>query len=272
MIRFAEQKDILSLQNIWRACFDDTEFYISSYYLNRPSDVMSLVSEQSKEIVSMLDLIPVSLCLNDKEYTALYIYAAATLPDFRGQSIMHKLIKAAADIGAENRYDFLCLVPQNEGLVSFYREQGFSIPVYRDLTEVKKDDYGKDDCLVGCCSEEKFTDKKIRYEKKFSKAVLHTSDFCLCLYRQTLAGGGSVLSVGDNYAVCYLSDNKELFVQEISSSEKNLQSDINAICKYYGVQTATVARNGDKNLYGLFRPLGDFSGNLDSVYMNTMLD
>lgn len=272
MIRFAEPGEHRSLHNIWSVCFGDPDFYISSYYQNRPSDVRSLVWEENGRLVSMLDLIPISLRLNEVEYPTLYIYAAATLPDYQGRRFMHQLIEASANWAAENHYDFLSLIPQNEGLVSFYQKQGFVLPVYRDLIAMKKAQGNETEHQVSSCSEEKFQKKKLQYEETFSNGILHSPSFCSCLYRQTLAGGGSVLSVGDRYAICYLSDHTELLIQEISSNDETLDSDVGAICRYYQVETATVARKGTQRLYGLFRPLRPFSAALDSVYMNTMLD
>ena len=271
MIRFANDNDIPSLKNIWKACFDDTDLYIKSYYINRPLNTLALVWEGDGRIVSSLDLIPISLKVKSIEYNALYIYAAATLPEYQKRGIMHKLIDEAARWGLGNGYHFLSLIPQTESLISFYQNQGFSLPVYRDLSSISRTDVGEYE-KVYCCSEENFQNKKQEYEKNFLNIVSHDTSFCSCLYRQTLAGGGNVLSVGSRYAICYLSKDKKLFIQEISSSYDTLISDVSTICRYYNTDSATVARKGDNTLYGLFRPLISFEGDLSDVYMNTMLD
>lgn len=271
MIRFALADDVLSLKNIWDVCFGDSDFYISSYYQNRPSDTRSLIWEEDGSIVSMLDLIPVTLLQNGKDHQALYIYAAATLPDFQGNRIMTQLIEAAAKWATENDYDFLGLIPQDESLIEFYQPKGFVLPVYRDfITIVQGNSFATEQ--VRPCSEGRFQEGKLRYENTFSDVILHSESFCRCLYRQTLVGG-SILSVGDRYAICYLLEDSKLFVQEISSDEEQLEADVNAICRYYHVKSATVARQGTKQLYGLFRPLhDDCPDSVASVYMNTMLD
>ncbi len=271
MIRFANNNDIPYLKAIWRVCFDDTDLYIESYYINRPLDAQALVWEEDGNIVASLDLIPISLKLNGTKYNALYIYAAATLPKYRKQGIMHKLIDEAARWGLENDYHFLSLIPQTESLVSFYKNQGFSLPVYRDLISISRNGIGEHE-NVCFCSEENFQNKKQEYEKGFSNAVVHDTSFRSCLYRQTLAGGGSVLSVGSRYAICYLSKDKKLFIQEISSNDDTLFSDVSAICSYFYTDSATIARKGTNNLYGLFRPLTSLKWDLSDVYMNTMLD
>lgn len=271
MIRFANDNDIPSLKTIWKACFDDTDLYIASYYINRPFNARALVWKEDGRIVSSLDLIPISLKVKSAEYNALYIYAAATLPEYRGRGIMHKLIDESARWGLENGYHFLCLIPQTEALISFYQNQGFSLPVYRDLVSISKAVIDRYENICSC-SEESFLSKKQKYENKFLNAILHDASFCSCLYRQTLSGGGSVLLVGNRYAICYFSTDKKLFIQEISSGDDTLISDVSTICRYYNVNSAAVARNGASTLYGLFRPLISFKGKLSDVYMNTMLD
>lgn len=271
MIRFANNIDIPSLKVIWKACFDDTDLYIESYYINRPLNTRTLVWEEDDKIVSSFDLIPISLKLKSAEYKALYIYAAATLPEYRKRGIMRHLINEAAIWGLKNDYHFLSLIPQTESLFYFYQNQGFSLPIYRDLISVSTTGVGEYENVYSC-SEKNFQDKKQEYENSFLNGVVHDTSFCSCLYRQTLAGGGSVLSVGSRYAICYLSNNNKLFIQEISSSDDILISDVNAICRYFNTDSVIMARKGTNTLYGLFRPLISFKGDLSDVYMNTMLD
>ena len=107
------RKQIVSL---WSNAFGDSKDSVNKYL-----DTLLkyfLVYEEDGIVKGMLSVLPVNL--QDKK--GGYIYAVVTHPDFRGKGICRAMIDA---VKADVTYDFLVLVPQNEGLFNFYGKMDF---------------------------------------------------------------------------------------------------------------------------------------------------
>lgn len=277
MIRFAHLEELADLKGIWRQCFEDEDPYIDSYYEEAGTFARHLVycDPNLKQPVSMLDLLPFTIALEGEKLQAFYIYAAATLPSFQGRGIMHTLIGESCRIAEEEGKDYIALIPQTQTLIDFYQKQQFLIPLYKKMETfcVPSDEENSSFSEITSCPETEFISLKKRYEGRFPAAVLHDDPFLRLIYRQTLAGGGSILKLGqENYAVCYLQKEK-LFVQEISCPDSELKGALCRLGRYFKKETGIVQRHGKDQLYGLIRPLAEkASKNLSDVYMNTMLD
>lgn len=71
--------------------------------------------------VSMAFLFPCRINTLDKNYEALYLYAAATHPDYKKQGLMTRILELAKK---ENK--LVLLRPANTELLEFYKKRGFS--------------------------------------------------------------------------------------------------------------------------------------------------
>lgn len=81
--------------------------------------------------VSMLFLFDCKISADGREYPALYLYAAATLPDYRNCGLMKRLIGDAVK-EAEQKGCFLITKPATEDLFDFYASCGFKTAFYYD--------------------------------------------------------------------------------------------------------------------------------------------
>ncbi len=83
----------------------------------------------------MAHLINVAINTGEKALKGAYLYAVATLPEFRGRGIAADIIKFAENHCKEAKYDFLCLIPQKESHFAFYERFGFKKYLYGSKAE-----------------------------------------------------------------------------------------------------------------------------------------
>ena len=126
MIRIAQQKDIPVLSEIWSQAFADSKSYIDFFMKKRFSSCVSLVNETQERISSALYLLPGELMIEGNAHKAVYLYAAATIPEDRGKGYMSALLKQAEQTAAERGAEFIALVPGDEKLFDFYSKRGYS--------------------------------------------------------------------------------------------------------------------------------------------------
>lgn len=128
IIRHPENKDIPALKEIWRQAFNDENDFINAFFSLAFSENRALIAEIDDSVASMLYWFDFNF--NDKKVA--YVYAVATLKDFRKKGLcnalmtaLHKHLKALGYIGAS-------LVPTNETLFNFYGKMGYITCIYND--------------------------------------------------------------------------------------------------------------------------------------------
>lgn len=275
MFEFATHDDTSRLKQIWRVSFpEDPISYINGHFQYNGHLGRTAVIKQQGQIASMFDMIDIQIHSNNQDYKAFYIYAAATLPQYRGQKLMHQLIAEVCDYAKEQGYVAALLIPSSASLFKFYGEQGFTQAINTSQQIVKKT---KSQALVTPMLLEDFILHKQAFEQTFQNIVKHSSTLIAHIYRQILFAGGNVVQIDDNgrkeYAIYYKDENNtKLFVQELSSPTQHLQSDVSAICAYENAKKAKVRIPGSEKPYGLAKELSQTNINWPNLYMNTMLD
>jgi ribosomal protein S18 acetylase RimI-like enzyme len=130
VIRTAVGGDRQSVFDIWKTCFGDGDAYINFFLDKLFVPQHCLLYTLDGEAAAMLHLLPMIYNGGDKQADAQYIYAAATMPEYRRRGIMGELIDFAATLGADNGRVFTVLMPANEGLYEYYQKCGFSTAFY----------------------------------------------------------------------------------------------------------------------------------------------
>jgi hypothetical protein len=120
---YADETDREAVMHLWQTCFGDDEAYVDFYFKNRFSVENMLVIHRDGRPVSMASLLPVTLTVDGERVEAYYVYAVATLPEYRGQGLASRILSHAKDkIGRP-----LLLQVENGSmeLEAFYGKQGF---------------------------------------------------------------------------------------------------------------------------------------------------
>ncbi len=118
---YANKADSDSIREIWQTCFGDSREYIDNYLRKRFTDENMLVIYADKKPVAMASFLHVLLTVKGEKRKARYLYAVATLPEYRRKGFATSVIR----FGSEKYGVPLVLCPASEELKEYYSEIGF---------------------------------------------------------------------------------------------------------------------------------------------------
>lgn len=125
MIQLADWGLRSELAEIWQTCFDEPA-RPARYFLNndfRPENC--LVYRVGNKTASVVYLLPVKVASKDGPLQAHYIYAAATLPQYRGRGFMAALLAGAALVGAKRGDQYSVVLPATKELYPLYQKSDY---------------------------------------------------------------------------------------------------------------------------------------------------
>lgn len=118
---FANETEQEYITEIWNRCFGDSRAYIALYLENRFEQENMYVVYQDNRPVSMASFLRVQVTINGKKEYARYVYAVATLPEYRKRGYASEIIKYAAEKYGEP----LILQPADRDAQEYYEKRGF---------------------------------------------------------------------------------------------------------------------------------------------------
>jgi hypothetical protein len=118
---YASEFDREAVIDIWRECFGDEREYIEMYLDNRFETENMMVIHEEGRPVSMASFLPVEMTVDGERVSARYVYAVATLPQYRKKGYAAEILKYASQKYSEP----LILQPENDSLEVYYRKLGF---------------------------------------------------------------------------------------------------------------------------------------------------
>lgn len=126
MIRFANWEMRSELARIWEVCFEEparpAKYFLNNYF--RPHNC--LIYQNNNKIASVVYLLPAQIVVENKPVQAHYIFAAATLPQYRGHGYMAALMAGAALVGANRSDQYSAVLPANPELYKLYQKSGYT--------------------------------------------------------------------------------------------------------------------------------------------------
>jgi len=144
MIRFVTSNDFPQISQIWQTCFGDPEDYIRLFYDHCFLLCRGLAYEENGKLAAMAFLLPGALDFRGESHPATYVYAVATLPEYRGRGVAASLMRRAAELAREEGQAALCLLPGSEDLYTYYAKLGFMIGFMKhDAGDKKQEARGK---------------------------------------------------------------------------------------------------------------------------------
>ncbi len=115
------ERDGEQIRKIWETCFGDEEDYIYFYLDHRMTEDNMLVVYEDGKAVSMASFLPAQYMHQGIYQNVRYVYAVATLPEYRGRGLARKILEFAQSMYEEP----LLLAPAEESLISYYEGIGF---------------------------------------------------------------------------------------------------------------------------------------------------
>jgi predicted acetyltransferase len=139
VISLAKDSQKEEMAQLWQLCFGDPADYISHFFEHRFEPSQTLVSVLDQRIVSVVHMLPASICLGGRETPAQYIYAVCTHPDYRKRGIMEQMMASACDRAAAAGQRFSTLLPASDPLYDYYGRLS-----YMEYFKIRRVD-----CLMG---------------------------------------------------------------------------------------------------------------------------
>lgn len=115
------ERDREQIVELWQTCFGDDRAYIDFFLEHRMTDETMLVLYEDKKIVSMASFLPMEYQQETEYKKARYVYAVATLPQYRRRGYAATIIETAKSLFKEP----LILEPAQPELVDYYEGLGF---------------------------------------------------------------------------------------------------------------------------------------------------
>lgn len=282
MIRFANDGDIARLQYIWKVCFRDTDEYIRFYYDNAYKSANTLVYTKDNSIVAMVTLLPMQLHRHQsKSKDKLgYIYAAATLPDYRRRGIMEALLGFAGEYAAAKGYTALVLCPATAALFAYYQKLGFCQELsHRYVTGIKLLTNADNSRVMACTAQEYEAARGFVLEQG-NAFLLFDAPYERYALEEAVFTGCNLIHTADWYAITALHEDK-LFVRELLIRNGTVDAALAAICKYHNfddnglllrLPNCVMYPAGVSVPYALLKPLAVYKHmDLEQVYTNILL-
>jgi predicted acetyltransferase len=127
MITFATKNQKQEIIRLWQTVFTaDSQPFIDLYFAEKYKEENTLVCLSDKRIVSCLQLLPYTMTWYNHICKTSYISGAATLPEYRNQGIMGRLLSQSFEEMKQRDIVFTILIPQEQELIHYYQKYGYT--------------------------------------------------------------------------------------------------------------------------------------------------
>ena len=254
-IRFPLESEYENLKALWNTAFDDSKESLDYFFKNTISPERVLAVFEDGKPVSALYMLESEIIKDNKAYSAYYIYAVCTHPDFRGKGLMKSLFEELFKVSKSRNIDYLFLVPEEEYLFNIYEKLGFKTGFsYSEKVAFKKDFINDRKNKI-----QKLTYKKYREiikvnPKTVPVAVLKESTFNF--FFNSVSGEVKIASVENEGYALYEVTEEKLTVFELFGNENHL---LNAVFQNTEKEEIIYRQISKDNPipYGMFYKLSD---------------
>ena len=215
MVDFAKPQDYEDIAKVWRISFSDTDSYIKQFWDSMFKPENTIVYREQGVVVAMYFFLESQTVIKGRGYSTLYLYAAATLPKYRGRGYMAELIEKGVEIAKQRNVDFITLVPADDYLFDYYAKFGFETAFYKKSITLTRKQLFK---VVKNASPSSELDMfKIRQIALAPYDFLNwNSDTLNYAMKEHLYTHGSMVSTSKGYAM-YTKGKDTLYVKELCS-------------------------------------------------------
>ena len=250
-VRLATTDDYSSLKKLWHVCFGDSEEVIENFFRNTATPQNIIGAFQGEKALGALYIVDCDAYIQGDIYTASYIYAVSTLPEFRNQGIMKALFNFLYEVSSQRGTDILFLVPADEGLFNMYGKLGFQTGLYyKNRIKYKTE-------------ETSFTLSDLSYDeyKSYRKQVLYNhidlKEKAFSSFLKPVGDDIKTICVKDDGYCVYEKDDDNLIIHDLFGNEEKVLS---AVFVKENCESVVIrdVRNGDIP-FGMYRLLKDIT-------------
>lgn len=242
MVVFADKSREEELIDIWKQSFGDSEEYIRMFFAWNISKTMVIIYETDGRAVSVAYLLPITYReIGKREFPCWYLYAAATLPAYRGHGYFGEIMKTVH----EKIKEPVILVPGEPSLIDYYKKHGLHMWQEEVFQEIMYDTQNMTSVLddvsfdIKDISAQEYALKRnqllsesgyIIWDDHFMEYICHENKFC----------GGDQKEIcvnGKEYIVMYRKEEDVLRILEVLPQEDIC---VQALLKETGLKKANV--------------------------------
>lgn len=222
------------LKRLYQACFDEKDEAVRILFEEYGLVQYCHAALCGGEIAATLYLLPAQAAENGRAVQAHYLFAAGTLPKYRGRGLMNGLIHYALSCAAARGDRYSALLPAGRGLYQFYARFGYR-PVYRSkcaaATQARLFSLPAETCKVINCSFDKLAGLRFNILLEQNGSLLWDSRH-LALAQKLSGQYGGGLFTADKGAVYYLREGQNVYAHEIICKD----ADLKALLKTFAMQ------------------------------------
>ena len=255
-IRFPLESEYENLKALWQTAFDDTKASLDSFFKKTVSVDRVLAVFWNEKPVSALYMLESDILNNGKSYSAYYIYAVCTHPDYRGKGLMKSLFEELFKVAKTRSIDYLFLVPEEEYLFGIYEKLGFKKGfAYYEECAFKKDFQNKTKInKTEKLAYENYRNAIEQNSKNIPVAVLKESTFNS--FFNSVSGEVKTAFIENEGYALYEENDEKLTVFELFGNEKLLLSRIFENTEKEEIALRKIAKKNSVP-YGMYYKLSD---------------
>lgn len=138
-----DKKNIKSVRKLWEQIFyEDSSSYLDFYFSHVYDKNIVVLAKDQESVIGMIHLNPYEL----EDASLYYIVGVATLPEYRGQGIMRKMMEFAIQYADEKKIRNIMLLPVDE---RFYTSFGFEFVSKQYNTQILRPSQTYGDTIKG---------------------------------------------------------------------------------------------------------------------------
>ena len=238
MIRFAKDKDMLRLRELWQSAFcaggEGTNLIFET--LNTPQNILVL-TDGNNHAVSMLCIRDFALASPQKSCKAAYIYGVATDEKLRGKGFSTQLLEYAHELLKRSGCVLSALVPAQKSLFHFYGARGYETAFHLNKVEIAADEIKRGEVFpVLPVTAEKYLQLR---DSRFSGSGMYVcwgGEWISYIAQESALYGGGMFTITVDgkqlCAVCYRNGGT-LYVKELGAAPDTADAAIRCLSAHF---------------------------------------
>lgn len=125
MIQFADKNTAPFVRQMWKICFEDTDEYMNLFFSRQYKHENTLIWLEEGTVAASLQMTAYMVTIGNKKVPFYYLVGLCTLPEYRNNGYMSKLIQRSFEVMKERQISLTILVPAEDWLFDYYSKFGF---------------------------------------------------------------------------------------------------------------------------------------------------
>lgn len=254
-IRFPFESDYENLKALWQTAFDDSKESLDWFFKNTVSPERVIAVFQNGKPVSALYMLESEIIKDKKTYSAYYVYAVCTHPDFRGKGLMKSLFEELFKVAKTRNVDYLFLVPEEAYLFNIYEKLGFKKGFsYSEKVVFKKDFINDSKNQIQKLTYKNY--RKILFESSVNVPLAILKETTFNSFFNSVSGEVKTAFIENEGYALYEETEEKLTVYELFGNEEVLINAVFQNTEKEKIIYRTVADNNPVS-YGMFYKLNN---------------